>query len=67
MTRMCRACPNPHQLFLQAEPDWYRPSVGEQIKEAVGCFAQMLGILIAAVAIWLIGVGVFIALSGGPK
>ena len=67
MTRMCRACPNPHPLFLQAEPDWYRPSVGEQIQQAAGCAAQMAGIVVLAVLLWLLGVGVYIALTGGPK
>ena len=67
MNRKCRACPQEHSIYLQAEPNWYRPSAREQFVDAIGCAASMAGILIAAVAIWLIGVGVFIALSGGPK
>ena len=52
MTRMCRACPNPHPLFLQAEPDWYRPSVGEQIQQAAGCLAHVAALLIGSLVIW---------------
>ena len=55
----CRACPQQHAVYLQAEPDWYRQSTGEQIKEAVGCAAQMAGILIGAVLLWLTAFGLF--------
>ena len=64
MTRICRACPQPHPIYMQAEPDWYRPSVGEQIKEAIGCAAQMAGILIAAVVVWLTVFALFALVTG---
>lgn len=59
MSRTCRACPQPHPIYLQAEPDWYRPSTVDQIKAAVGCLASMAGILIGAVLVWLAVFGLF--------
>ena len=67
MNRKCRACPQEHSIYLQAEPNWYRPTAREQFVDAVGCAASMAGILIFAVVLWLIAFGVAVALTGGSK
>lgn len=54
MTRICRSCPQEHPIYTQALPDWYRPSIAEQISDAAGCAFSMGGILLAAVATWLV-------------
>lgn len=59
MTRTCRACPQPHPIYMQAEPDWYRASLSEQLSDAAGCAFSMAWILALAVFLWLTIFGLF--------
>ena len=60
MTRTCKSCPVPHPMYLQAEPDWYRPSAAENVRLAVGCLAQMAGAILGAFVLWGLLVALFV-------
>ena len=64
MTRTCTSCPQPHPIYMQAEPNWYRPSTRQQVMDAIGCAFSMIGILALAVFLWLTAVGVYMVVTG---
>lgn len=64
MTRTCRACPQPHPIYMQAEPNWYRPTAMDNLRLAVGCLAQVAGALIASLVLWGL---LFALLMGGTN
>jgi hypothetical protein len=46
-----------------AEANWYRPSLSEQLRQAVGCLFSMAAILALAVFLWLTAFGVAVAVT----
>lgn len=51
------------EAYRKPSYDWYRPTVWNQIEQAVGCLAMMAGILIAALVLWGLLVGLFLVAS----
>ena len=64
MTRTCRSCSVPHPIYMQAEPNWYRPTAWDNVRLAVGCMAQLAGALIGSLVLWAL---LFALLMGGTN
>ena len=60
IAKRCRACPQEHAIYLQAEPDWYRPTLAEQVQQVAGCLAHMVALVIASLVIWGLLIALFL-------
>jgi hypothetical protein len=51
------------EVYVKPTYDFYRPTAREQWIDAIGCAAQMAGIVILSVLLWLLGVGVYMVVT----
>ena len=51
------------EVYRRPTYEWYRPTLGDQIKQAAGCLAHVAALLIGSLVIWGLLVALFLGVQ----